>query len=308
MPARKGACSTTSYATNDDDLLPTTLVDPRADAVRAAAQRASSGREPATVRSDGVIMEDGDGFNRERCFPRQTGRMNYKDFDVNREGARVALVLPCLITWLTDLSSEGARGDIRSAAASTFLESEQVLTQLEPYYKTTQSGVLFGTVRAVDKAVDAPVRDGWSILTIDLSLSASSSDGEDWGDDGACDDGETVASIRLPWLSPKSPLINAPYALLASAYSASPPASMKPGAQMRMLFSTGTASDGEWHEGRVYALQVRAEDVARGWPHSRFRAVRVIWYDQLAEGAQQWFMEATQVRDCFEGFVCVAFI
>jgi hypothetical protein len=305
-PVRKGACSTSSYATNDDDLLPASTADPRADAVRAAALRAASGRELATVRPDGTIMEDGEGFNRERCFPRQTGRMNYKDFDVNREGTRVAVVLPCLITWLADLSSEGTRGDIRSAAASSFLESAQTLSQLEPYYKTTQSGVLFGTVRAVEKAVDAPVRDGWSILTIDLCRSASSSDGEDWGDDGTGEDGEPIASIRLPWLPPKSPLINAPYTLLASAYSASPPASMKPGAQMRMLFSTGKASEGEWHEGRVYALQIRAEDVARGWPLSRFRAVRVIWYDQLAEGAQQWFMEATQVRDCCEGVARVA--
>lgn len=53
-------------------------------------------------------------------------------------------------------------------------------------------------------------------------------------------------------------------------------------------------STGEWHEGRVYARVARKEDKARGWPRCEWKSVACIWYDQLADKAQSWYIEPFQ--------------
>ena len=88
---RAGAISTTSTnATDDDDLVLTVRADPRADALRSAASRIASGRSAAAIRTDGAIVEDVEGFSRERCFPRLTGRLDYRPYDVGHVGTQVS--------------------------------------------------------------------------------------------------------------------------------------------------------------------------------------------------------------------------
>ena len=228
--------------------------------------------------------------------------MDYRSYDVDKLGLKVAIILPSLIAWRSELIADGALGDDRAASAAAYLDSTRVLEALEPYFTATRSGVVFGTI-TTSRAAEGE----WRELVISVCGVATRTDGVEWNyDDEGGGEGEGEVEVRvgppslhIPWLHPKSTLVNAPYMILASAYSKCPPSTMPPGTQMRMLFATATgrASVGEWHEGRVYALHPRLEDASRGWPLSRFRAVRVIWYDQLAEAANPWFMEATQV-DC----------
>jgi len=163
----------------------------------------------------------------------------------------------------------------------------------------------------------------WSILTLKFSLSTTLAGGfteerrkgkveeENFDDDGkkTGDIPAPNALITVPWLPPSHPLVNAPWVISSDAYDAAMASMYRAGSQVRVVFSAASGPTpassytnpkvatvaGEAYEGRVYSVMSRKVDRACGWSRCLFRAMKCVWYEQLAIAPHfPWVLEGLQ--------------
>ncbi len=309
-----------------------TLEDERAAAASRAAAAAAAGRGPSILPCGAVVEEGGARFTRANMMPRCRGSFNYAPYTFAL-GTRVGVILPALYDWTAELAAgEGGAAGERGLATLQMLQDRGALSALKPLHGATRTGVLWGTVAALQEVGEAAGGGaagggakrgreapggsrGWHLLRLALDAAATAQGGfalggggggggsrarrggggggGDGGEEGG--DAPLPAAVTVPWLPPSHPLVNAPFVITWEAYAAALCAPLRPGTQVRMLFAPEAgegAGGGRWHEGRVYATTARTAERACGWAATAYKATRVVWYDQLASGP--WVLEALQ--------------